>query len=223
MSHRTIAFDLDGVLARPAAFFVNLAAISLSSSKNRAWEPPSPGLGDALRAIFARSPIKDEGAIRPEAGARGLGKMVETVRYAFRQPTPDAREILEAVRPRARLVLLTNRNSANRERLQKWLQAKQLADYFAEVHLNDTGERGADFKLRRLLELAIAEYVEDNPDICEHLARHGLKVYFRKWGLVRTPAHPSISSFRTAVELLEAVAGYDPNPDAKHTGIVNSI
>ncbi|MEX2238330.1 MAG: hypothetical protein WEB00_12430 [Dehalococcoidia bacterium] len=215
MSERTIGFDLDGVLARPAAYFVNFAAIFAGDGSSRAWEPPRPGFGAAARAVFSRGPVHDEGEIAPEspaAGPRvsGLRSLTEGARYALRFPTADAKAILSALQPLARLVLLTNRNAANQERLERWLAAKGLKDYFEGVHLNDSGEPGTQFKLRRLMELGITEYVEDNPDIADHLARNEVQVYFRAWRGVRRPRHPSVIAFRSADELLTSVRGFRP-------------
>lgn len=209
MPERTIGFDLDGVLARPATYFVNLAAISArGGAPRRAWEPKEPGLGDVFRGIFSKTPVKDEGETRPESSARKAGPLrqfTETIRYSLRLPTPDAEQILQGLRPLASLVLLTNRNSANQERLERWLASKGLRDYLDGVHLNDSGEPGTHFKLRKLRELGIEEYVEDNPEICDHLARGGIRVYFRKWAGVRNPTEPSVIPYRSAADLIEAV------------------
>ena len=208
MTERTIGFDLDGVLARPATYFVNFAAMA-SRPSGKAWTPPEPGLGDVFRGIFSKTPVRDEGEVTPESsrdkGVSPVRRVTETVRYAMRYPMPDAEDTLRGLQPMARLVLVTNRNNANRDRLERWLSARGLRGYLDSIHLNDTGEPGTQFKLRKLRELGIEEYVEDNPEICDHLARGGIKVYFRKWAGVRDPSEPSVVTYRTAEELISAV------------------
>jgi phosphoglycolate phosphatase-like HAD superfamily hydrolase len=210
MADRMIGFDLDGVLARPATFFANFAAMSAGGgSSRRAWEPQQPGVGDVFRGIFSKGPVKDEGEIAPESPARKAGAVrnaTESLRYAMRWPMPEAREILEGLQPLASLVLLTNRNAANAERLERWLTDKDLRRYLDGVYLNDTGEPGTKFKLRRLRELGIEEYVEDNPEICDHLAQGGIRVYFRKWAGVRMPREQSVVTYGSARELIDAVS-----------------
>ncbi|HET9200190.1 MAG TPA: hypothetical protein VFO84_04345 [Dehalococcoidia bacterium] len=208
MAERIIGFDLDGVLARPATYFVNFAAMA-SRPSGKAWHPPEPGIGDVFRGIFSKTPVRDEGEVAPESSAaKGVSPVrgfTETVRYAMRWPLPDALEILKGLQPIARLVLITNRNAANRERLEGWLIEKGLREYLDGVHLNDTGEPGTHFKLRKLRELGVEEYVEDNPEICDFLAGNGIRVYFRKWAGVREPSEPSVVTYRSADELIAAV------------------
>lgn len=211
---RTIGFDLDGVLARPALYSINFAS-ALDRPDNRAWEPPAPGFGTALRAIFSKTPVRDEGEVKPEspatgAEASGLRKTTERIRYALRFPMPDAKDILSGLQRDADLVLVTNRNAANRPQLERWLQSKGLARYLSGVHLNESGEPGTHFKLRKLRELGIDEYVEDNPEICEHLSDNGVTVYFRRWGFVRMPRGDGIVPFRSAAELFAAVRSTGP-------------
>jgi phosphoglycolate phosphatase-like HAD superfamily hydrolase len=210
MAERIIGFDLDGVLARPATYFVNFAAMSSRlSTPGKAWTPPEPGITDIFRGIFSKTPVRDEGEIEPESpadkGVSPLRRATETVRYAMRFPMPDAEEILRGLQPLARLVLVTNRNNANRDRLERWLSDKGLRSYLESVHLNDTGEPGTHFKLGKLRQLGVDEYVEDNPEICDFLARSGIRVYFRKWAGVREPFEPSVVTYRTADELIAAV------------------
>ncbi|MPZ23656.1 MAG: hypothetical protein GEU28_08935 [Dehalococcoidia bacterium] len=207
MTARTIGFDLDGVLARPATYFINLASIfaGRSSASNRAWEPPQPGLGGVLRAILSKGPSGENQPPEPAVTASAPRRAIEKVRYALRVPMPETAEVLDGLRPLARLVLVTNRNAVNEAYLHNWLQKHGLSAYFDAVHLNNTGEQGLHFKLRRLRELEIDEYVEDNPEIAEHLARNGVRVYFRRWALVRTPAHEGIFSYQKAEQLLAAV------------------
>jgi hypothetical protein len=121
-----------------------------------------------------------------------------------RFPMPDAAWTLQQLTD-MRLILVTNRDAANRRRLEAWLAQHGLLPYLSAVHLNDTGEPGPLFKRNRLRELHVDEYVEDNPEIAVLLARAGIQVYLRKWSFVPHPREPRVRGYDTGRELVDLI------------------
>jgi len=116
---------------------------------------------------------------RRRAGLRvWLGEWLSTVRFLGRRPVMDAREALEAIAARRKIVVVTGRPAALTNRIEGWLQQNGLGDLVDLVRANGTGFSSPRFKLEVIRELRVSEFVEDDGRTARFLAHHGIDPIF---------------------------------------------
>ena len=169
----TLALDLDGVIVRPPLGW-NVAI------SRRLDMPPLPeavpGLGLERhwrqRYWLARSAL-------------------EFARYGGRQPLAGVREALARLATVRRLVVVSGRRWVVRPLVRRWLARHGLAEYVADVYLNDVALPSAQFKLWTLQRLAIGEHVDDDGATAHYLASHSaVVVYLCDWPRNRGLPYP---------------------------------
>ena len=152
-----IGIDLDGVICRP------LLGLNLSIFRG-------PYLGDKDRRH------------RLKLGENPLVTLALTLKYKGRRPMPDARSGLQAIQEHRALVLVTSRNSLGHNQVLAWLSQNNLLHLFDAIHTNDSGLPSPEFKGRKVHELGISEFVDDDGRVADYLARRGLaRIYLRDW------------------------------------------
>ena len=179
-----LTLDLDGVIVRPP--LGRNVAIS-----RRLDLPPLP------------SPIRHvDTATRWRHTYWLLRSGFEIARYSGRQPLPGVRDALAALAERRRLLVLSGRRWVVRPLVWRWLARNGLAEYVAEVHLNDAHLPSAQFKLYTAQRLGVAEHVDDDGATAYYLARHGLTVYLCDWPRNRSlPYPPGVRVVRNLAEV----------------------
>ncbi len=152
-----IGIDLDGVICRPP--------LGLNLSIYR-----GPYVGRKKRSLY------------PKFGENPLVSLVLTLKYMGRRPMYDARSGLQAIREHRDLFLVTSRNSLVHDQVVAWLSHNDLLPLFSAIHTNDSGLPSPEFKERKVRELGISEFVDDDGRVADYLARRGLaRIYLRDW------------------------------------------
>jgi hypothetical protein len=169
-----MTLDLDGVIVRPPLGWN--PAIS-----RRLDLPPLPG---SVRTIDTSTRWRHSYWL--------LRSGLEIARYSGRQPLPGVREALAALAEQRRLLVLSGRRWVVRPLVWRWLRRHGLADYVAEVHLNDVHLPSAQFKLYAIRRLGAREHVDDDGATAYDLARHGdVTVYLCDWPRNRGLPYPA--------------------------------
>jgi hypothetical protein len=170
----TLALDLDGVVVRPPLGW----NVAISRRLDTPPLPqPVPGLGLdrrwRQRYWLARSAL-------------------EFARYGGRQPLPGVRDALARLAKVRRLVIVSGRRWVVRPLVRRWLARHGLAEYVADVYLNDVALPSAQFKLWTLQRLAIGEHVDDDGATAHYLASHSaVVVYLCDWPRNRGLPYPA--------------------------------
>lgn len=139
---------------------------------------------------------------------------LEIARYSGRRPLPGVREALAELAERRRLLVLSGRRWVVRPLVWRWLARHGLAEYVAEVHLNDAHLPSAQFKLHMAQRLGVAEHVDDDGATAYYLARHGITVYLCDWprnrGLPYPPGVRPVRDLGEVASRLDAEASGAP-------------
>ena len=186
----TLALDLDGVVVRPPLGW-NVAI------SRRLDTPPLPetvaGLGLdrrwRQRYWLARTAL-------------------EFARYGGRQPLPGVRDALARLATVRRPVVLSGRRWVVRPLVRRWLARHGLAEFVADIYLNDVALPSAQFKLWTLQRLGIGEHVDDDGATAHYLASHSaVLVYLCDWprnrGLPYPPGVQPVPSLLALAERLQ--------------------
>jgi hypothetical protein len=185
----TLALDLDGVLVRPPLGWN--PAIS-----RRLDVPPLPG---TVRTVATGT--------RWQQNYWLLRSALEVARYSRRQPLPGVCEALPELAALRRLVVVSGRRWVVRPLVRRWLARHGLADYVADVYLNDVHLPSAQFKLWTLQRLGIGEHVDDDGATAYYLASHSpVVVYLCDWPRNRGLPYPAgVRSVRDLAEVVRCL------------------
>ena len=192
-----LALDLDGVIVRPPLGW-NVAI------SRRLDVPALPALVQPVGAHTRWG--RNYWLVR--AG-------LELARYSGRRPLPAVREALAELAEVRRLCILSGRRWVVRPLVRRWLARHGLAEYVADVHLNDVQRPSAQFKLWTLQRLGIGEHVDDDGATAYYLAsRAAVVVYLCDWprnrGLPYPPTVRAVRDLSDVARLLRAQASSLP-------------
>jgi hypothetical protein len=189
----TLALDLDGVVVRPPLGW-NVAISRRLDTPPLAETVAGLGLDRRWRQRYwlARSAL-------------------EFARYAGRQPLPGVRDALARLATVRRLVVVSGRRWVVRPLVRRWLARHGLAEFVADVYLNDVALPSAQFKLWTLRRLAIGEHVDDDGATAHYIASHSaILVYLCDWprnrGLPYPPGVEPVPSLLALARRLQAEA-----------------
>ena len=157
-----LAFDFDGVLARPPL------GLNLTIQRDLHERPPSP-------------PGRPSPAARPTLWDHFLIATYYRLRHRGRRPVPGAGAALRAARRQHRVVLLSGRSWRARPATEAWLRRHGLAPHLDAVILNDSGLPAAEFKRRAAAQHGLVRLVDDDARTAALLARDGLTVDLIDW------------------------------------------
>jgi len=127
--------------------------------------------GVLCRPPFGINPgrLKNPGSGRRPGIGAFLLRHTERWRYAFRRPMPGALDGFREAGRFADCIVLTARGEIARGATERW-----FVRYMGEVPRlemrADLSERSAEFKRRRVAELAAAAHVEDDPNTAQLIA-----------------------------------------------------
>lgn len=170
----TLALDLDGVIVRPP--------LGWNVAIGRRLDLPV--LPEAVQGIGTHTPW----GRRYWLARAGF----EVARYSGRSPLPGVREALPELAALRRLVVVSGRRWVVRPLVRRWLARNGLADYVADVYLNDVALPSAQFKLWTLRRLQIGEHVDDDGSTAYYLASHSAAVvYLCQWPRNRGLPYPA--------------------------------
>jgi len=111
-----------------------------------------------------------------------LGLIAAWLRFAWRRPDPEAREVLRVLSQRRHIVITTGRSVVGQPVLEAWLRWHGLVDYVKEWHLRPPGLSERQHKLATLGRLGIDTHVDDDPTTIWYLAENGIACpSFREW------------------------------------------
>lgn len=157
-----LTVDLDGVICRPP-FGVNLGI------RNDALDPQN-------------SP--PSALVLP----RWIGERIDSLRFDFRRPLPEAREGLRALSKLRQIVVLTGRRSSP----ERWLRRHELSKFVDRIVINRGQNASAHFKLRCVRELGASEHIDDDGQTVQLLANQSsARVYLRDWPRNRDLHNPN--------------------------------
>lgn len=167
-----IAFDLDGVLARPPLGF------NVAISRRLHTKP--------LPSDFVKH---DSDSARSQSLLK-LG--FESLKYRGRQALPDAAAGLKEVVRYRRPVIVTARSWIGKALIDSWLTRHGMREYIDDIVPNNTNLSPSMHKLRVARERGFREHVDDDGAVAFYLAHHDDldRIYLRNWWLNQGIAYP---------------------------------
>jgi uncharacterized HAD superfamily protein len=150
-----IGFDFDGV-------------ICLTPFGRLAVHPPGhvDPLPPDVEALYA--PDRDPGPLR---------LAIEYVRFAWRQPSPEASGVLRELAASHELYIITGRSRAGIGLVRGWLRRRGLEGCFRDIRMSPGGLRTAQHKLATARMLGIDAHIDDDPLTAYYLADNGVRVF----------------------------------------------
>lgn len=180
-----MAFDLDGVLARPP-FGRNLTIRrDLTLTPGSPADGPVPGPGRSLS-------LQD----------RLLRATYYRARYWNRPPMRHAHAALIAATRDHRVIILTARNWRGRAMTEAWLRRHRLAHLVDALYCNDTGLPSPQFKRLMVERLGVVRHVDDDAATAALIARGGVPVDLIDWPRNRDLSYPEGVSRHADLEAL---------------------
>lgn len=149
-----IGFDLDGVIS--ATPFGRLAV--------HAPDDGIPELPANYRELYEAA--ASHGALR---------LAIEYLRFAWRRPSAEARELLAEMARDHEIFVVTGRSRAGQRLLGRWLRTHGFQPYVRSVHMAPPGLRPAQHKLATSRTLGLQAHIDDDPRTAYYLARHGVE------------------------------------------------
>jgi len=178
-----IGFDFDGVLClTPFGRF----AVHAPEAAEAIAEPP-PDAAQLYEAPASHGPLR---------------LAFEWLRFAWRTPAPDARDVLLRLAAAHELHIVTGRSDAGRPIVERWLRREGLGACFTRVWMAPPGVSSPQHKLAVARIAGIDAHIDDDPRTAWYLARHGVK---RVWLLDHADARGE-APLPPGVELLPALA-----------------
>jgi FMN phosphatase YigB (HAD superfamily) len=133
-------------------------------------------------AVHAPSPVEDLpadfGALYDQkVSSNPIRLAVEYMRFAWRSPAENGRQILEQLAAHHELYLVTGRSRIGQPQMEKWLRARGWRDSFAGIWMSPAGLKAPQHKLAVAKMQGIGTHIDDDPRTAYHLARHGVQTY----------------------------------------------
>ena len=197
-SRPQIAFDLDGVLARPPLGF------NVAISRHLHTRP--------LPSDFVKH---DSDAARSQSILK-LG--FESLKYRGRQALPDAVEGLKAVSQYRRPVIVTARSWIGKQIIDAWLTRHGMREYIDDIVPNNTNLSPSMHKLRVARERGFREHVDDDGAVAFYLAHHDDLdvIYLRTWWLNQGIVFPEkVLRIRTISDIADDLAKRERVPSTR--------
>jgi len=138
---------------------------------------------------------------------RWIGAPLDHLRFDPRRPVRGARDALERLAQRRRLVLLTGRRSDP----SYWLRWHGIREFYSEIVVNRGPLKSAHFKLEQVRRLGAVAHVDDDGRTAQLLAqRAGIEVYLRDWPrnreLAFEPAVRRVADLEALADMIETEA-----------------
>jgi hypothetical protein len=133
-------------------------------------------------AVHAPTPVDDLPADYPslydqKVSSNPIRLLVEYMRFAWRSPADDGKQILELLAAQHELFLVTGRSRIGQPQMEKWLKARGWRDCFAGIWMAPGGLRPPQHKLAVAKMIGIGAHIDDDPRTAYHLAKHGVATY----------------------------------------------
>ena len=190
-----IAFDLDGVLARPPF------GRNVTIQRNLALQPVAPDRVDLATARDGpRFSIVD----------RLLAATYYRARYVQRAIMPQAVEAIAAATVHHRVIVLTARNGRGRASTEAWLAKHGVLPSLDGVLMNSSGLPSAQFKRAALEQIGAVRHVDDDAATAALVARAGIAVDLIDWPRNRDLRYPDGVTRRADLGAL--IASFDAAP-----------
>ena len=170
-----IAFDLDGVLARPPF------GRNVTIKRDLALAPVAP---DRVDLFTARS------GPRFSVVDRLLAATYYRARYVQRAVMPNAAQAIATAAEHYRVVVLTARNGRGRASTETWLARHGLLSSLDGVLMNSSGLPSAQFKRAALEQCGAVRHVDDDAATAALVARAGIAVDLIDWPRNRGLSYP---------------------------------
>lgn len=191
-----IAFDLDGVLARPPL------GRNVTIKRNLALQPVAPDRVDIAAARNGRTASVVD---------RLLAETYYRARYLQRAVMPQAAEAVAAAAEHYRVVVLTARNWRGRASTEAWLAHHGVLSFLDGVLMNSSGLPSAQFKRAALEQCGAVRHVDDDAATAALVARAGIAVDLIDWPRNRNLPYPDGVTRRAGLRaLIESFAAAPP-------------
>lgn len=162
--------------------------------------------GVLCRPPFGINPGSGHGKQRDATAKKGLLWATERWRYHFRKPLPGAVEGFKALQERHRCIVVTARGAQAEPQTRRWF--RQHFGFEPEIHTRPSWtESSAQYKARKMRELAPIAHFEDDPFTAEWVAEIVPVVFLVDWPRNRLLAAENIKRVQT---LADAVAILHP-------------
>ena len=150
-----IAFDFDGVLC------------------------PTPF---GRLAVHAPAPVDDlpagyEALYEQPVSSNPIRLAVEYLRFAWRRPAKEGKEILRQLALEHELFIVTGRSKMGQPQMERWLAGAGWRDYISGIWMAPEGLRPAQHKLGVARMIGIGAHIDDDPRTSYHLANNGVRTY----------------------------------------------
>jgi hypothetical protein len=107
--------------------------------------------------------------------ANPLRVAIEYLRFAWRTPAPNARDVLRELSKDHELHIVTGRSEVGIGLVRHWLRRHGLEQRVSGIHMSPPGIRPPQHKLAIAKMLGIDAHIDDDPRTAYHLAREGVR------------------------------------------------